>query len=162
MRNLLLLTLTLALASCASGDAGLSPELPYFSGESAGGCAQMGPNCVRVVVYGDGTVEAYRVGGDETPIDTGTIDRRLIDSLNREIVNTDMRELIDALPPGECRGCFDGIDTIMRFYSPPLDVEHPEFSSVDVELVRSEPLLAAAWAVYEAALAVIAIPLVTR
>ena len=166
MRNLLLLLLVVILASCAGGTgeaAGPDPGSVYFIGESAGGCAQMGPNCLRVVVFGNGSVEAYRVGGDEqTPADTESIDGDLVDVLHREIVTTDMHQLIGTLPPGECRGCYDGIDTIMRFYSPPLDVEHPAFSSVDVELDRSEPLLAAAWAVYEAALEVVEIPLVAR
>lgn len=165
MQRTLLLVLAVILASCADGGeaAGPDPASVYFIGESAGGCAQMGPNCLRVVVFGDGSVEAYRIGGDEqTPVDTANIDGALVETLHREIANTDMHQLIGTLSPGECRGCYDGIDTIMRFYSPPLDVEHPAFSSVDVELDRSEPLLAAAWAVYEAALEVVETPLVAR
>ena len=166
MHRTLLLVLAVIMASCAGGTgeaAGPNPASVYFTGESAGGCAQMGPNCLRVVVFGDGSVEAYRVGGDkQTPVDTASIDDALVETLHREIVTTDMHQLIGTLPPGECRGCYDGIDTVMRFYSPPLDVEHPEFSSVEVELDRSEPLLAAAWAVYEAALGVVETPLVAR
>lgn len=164
MRMTTLFVCALLVASCgAETSAALDPDAVYFTAESSGGCAQMGPNCARLDVYGDGTVLAYRIGVDAAePVATGTIDAALVADLHRETLNTDQAALIDSLPPGECRGCYDGIDTTMTFPIPPTIEAPPTFSSVEVELLRTEPLLDLGWQVYEAAGAAIEIPLATR
>lgn len=162
----LLIVLLLVLASCAGGAATeLEPDAVVFRAESNGGCAQLGPNCVRVDVYGDGSVKAYRLGVDQqTPVDTGTIDRNLVIALHSEVSSADLTALHRRLPPGECRGCVDGIDTSMSF---PFSVGDKTvmpllFSSVEVELDPSEPLFDIAWSVYRAAEAAVDVPVVAR
>lgn len=164
VRITLALATTILLAACGAETAApLDPDAVYFSAESSGGCAQLGPNCARFDVYGDGRVEAYRTGFDpEEPVATGAIDAALVAELHSETLDTDQAALIASLPPGECRGCYDGIDTSMSFPIPPLAGAIPTFSSVDVELVRTEPLLDLGWRVYEAAQAAVEIPLVSR
>ena len=130
-----------------------------------GGCAQLGPNCVQIDVFGDATVSAFRILPDGSEqVDTGVIDRELVVALHREVSQADLQALYDRLPPGECRGCYDGIDTTMSFpFTVGVAAVMPmEFSSVEVELDPSEPLFAAAWAVYEAAQAVIEVPVMAR
>jgi len=117
--------------------------------ELTGGCAMMGPNCERVVVFGDGTVEAYRAGEDATqPVDVGSIDPELVATLNNTVQATDLEALRKRLPPGECQGCVDGLDTLVTFTVDGGDVT---FSSIDTELTPTEPVFAAMWAVFAAA-----------
>lgn len=164
MRITILVICGVLLAACgADTNAGLEPDTVYFSAESSGGCAQMGPNCARLDVFGDGTVLAYRIGDDAAePVATGSIDATLVADLYEEMIETDQAALIESLPPGECRGCYDGIDTTMWFFTTTTTGDDPAFSSVDVELVRTEPMLDAGWQVYEAAQAAVEIPLVSR
>ena len=128
--------------------------------ELTGGCAMMGPNCERFVVFGDGTVEAYRAGeSDPRPIDTGSIDPALAATLHRVVTTADLDALRRRLPPGECQGCFDGIDTLATFTVDGADVT---FSSVDTEFTPSEPVFAAMRDVMNAAGDATQIPLITR
>ncbi len=128
--------------------------------ESTGGCAQMGPNCARLVIFGDGTVEAYRVAVDgEELVDTGSIDLELVAELDRIVAVTDLGALRSRLSEGHCRGCFDGIDTTMTLAG---DDGPAVFSSLEVELDPGEPVFAAAWAVAAAAQAATEIPILTR
>ena len=120
----------------------------------------MGPNCTRLVIFGDGTVEAYRLAVDgEELVDTGSIDPELMAELDRIVAVTDLDALRSRLPEGQCRGCFDGIDTTMTLSG---DDGPVVFSSLDVELDSGEPVLAAAWAVTAAAQAATEIPILTR
>jgi hypothetical protein len=158
----LTIALALLLAACGSADvaAGPAADVVVLEVDSTGGCAQMGPNCTRLVVFGDGTVEAYRfLGQDAELIDTASIDPGLVDSVDEIARTTDFGALRDRLPAGECRGCYDGIDTTMTFHVEGL-VE--AFSSVDVGLDPAEPLFAAAWATADAASGSIEVPLLTR
>ncbi len=162
MRMLIALGTTLALVAAACGTdtapGAPGPDAVVLEVEFSGGCAQLGPNCSRLIVYGDGKVEALRVvpGGAEL-VDTGAIDAGLVIDLHRQIDGTDLAALHDGLGQGECRGCYDGIDTTLRFAETP-----PAFDSVDVDLDGSEPLFAAAFAVIEAAQRAVDIPVVAR
>ena len=162
MQSILLAAIALMLAGCAPAYSEPGADATVLIAASSGGCAQLGPNCVRIVVHGDGEVTAFRITatGSEL-VDTAVIDRDLVIALDRELAATDQDELLASLPPGECRGCFDGIDTTMSFPIDPLPVVTPTFSSVEVQLDRSEPVFAAAWAVYEAAQAVIEVPVIS-
>jgi hypothetical protein len=162
MARYLAAVLALTLTACASADGagGPAPDEVVLVVESTGGCAQMGPNCIRLVVFGDGTVEAHRLISEETQlVGLGSIDRELVVAVHEAVLATDFTTLRQRLPAGECRGCYDGIDTTMTF-RPNLDPQ--VFASVDVELDPSEPLFAAAWAVADAANAAIEVPIVTR
>jgi hypothetical protein len=160
--TLIVVAVALLAASCAAEVDALSPDRAYFSAETAGGCAQMGPNCVRYVVYGDGTVEAFRVGVDDAePVATGSVDPELVSELDREARSVDQDALLAGLPPGECRGCYDGIDTTMWFFTSPRGSD-PAFSSVAVDLDQNEPLLDLGWELLAAAQAVVEIPIVSR
>lgn len=152
----------LLLAACGSADVsvGVAPTEVVVTVESSGGCAQMGPNCTRLVVFGDGTVEAYRfVADDVDPIGTGTIDPGLVVDLAAVVAATDFDALRSRLPEGECRGCYDGIDTTMSFET---NGGSERFDSIEVELDASEPLFAAAWAVAGAADSAVEVPLLSR
>lgn len=165
MRSIVLIAL-LVVTSCGGASVpDPNPNATVLFVESSGGCAQLGPNCARIVVRGDGTVEAYRITAQGSElVDSGSIDRGLVNGLHREVSSTDLPALHQRLPEGECRGCVDGVDTSMSFPSTAgVQAVMPlVFSSVDVELDRSEPLFAAAWAVYEAAQAAVDVPVVAR
>lgn len=159
----LLVGVTLVLTACGATDvphADPGQVQVVIVVESTGGCAQMGPNCTRLVISGDGSVEAYRfvIDGAEL-VDIGSIDPGLVEELDRIIAATDLDALRERLAAGHCQGCFDGIDTKMTFHGP----GGPEvFSSIEVELDSSEPVFAAAWAVAAAAEATTEVPIVTR
>jgi hypothetical protein len=128
--------------------------------ELTGGCAMRGPNCERFVVYGDGTVEAYRAGeSDPRPADVGSIDPALVVTLHRAVGDTDLQALRKRLPPGECQGCLDGIDTAATFT---IDGNDTTFNSIDTELPPTEPVFAAMWAVIDACRTATDIPLAIR
>ena len=78
-----------------------------------------GPNCAEYQFYDDGTVEIYRVGTEvTTPEASGMIDQEFIISVQDELVGIDLALLHDSLAPGECRGCYDGIDTTFVYNAP--------------------------------------------
>ena len=162
MLKRLMIGVTLVLTACGASDApsAIQGDEVVIVVESTGGCAQMGPNCTRLVISGDGTVEAYRfvIDGVEL-VAIGSIDPELVAILHALVATTDLGALRARLPAGHCRGCFDGIDTTMTFYGG----AGPEvFGSVEVELDPAEPVLAAAWAVAAAADEAVQIPVVTR
>ena len=159
-----MIAIALVATACGSDGAGAGPgpepDVVVIAVESTGGCAMMGPNCSKLLVFGDGTVEAYRFVGDgDELVDTGSIDPQVVADLARLVSSTDLEAIRARLGPGECRGCYDGIDTTMTFYD---DDGPATFASVDVELDAAEPLFAAAWAVADAAHGSIEIPLVAR
>lgn len=162
MMNRVLLGLALVLAGCAADSPMPGPGATevVVVVASTGGCAQLGPNCSRLVVFGDGTVEAYRFVTDgERLVDTGNIEPKLVDELHRIVTDTDLDALRARLPAGRCQGCFDGIDTTMTVYG---NNGAEVFDSVDVELDPAEPVFAAAWAVAAAAEAATDIPFLAR
>lgn len=164
MRSIAVVVLMLQLVSCGAEPVpDPVPDESVLTVETSGGCAQIGPNCFTISIMGDGTVEAYRIGPDQPAlVDTGSIGREMVVALHRLASSTDLNALYQRLPEGECRGCYDGIDTAMWFSAYPTAEMPMVFSSVDVELDASEPLFEAAWAVYEEALAVVEIPTVSR
>ena len=129
--------------------------------ESSGGCAQLGPNCARTIVYGDGTVDTHRIGpaGPEL-VDTGAIAVDLVVDLHRTLATADLAALRARLPEGRCLGCVDGIDTAMTFFAG--EKKEEVFGSVDVKLDPIGPVFEAAWAVADAARAATEIPIVAR
>jgi len=155
--------LALLLAACATADepvAGPEPAEIVAIFDSTGGCAMAGPNCTRLIVMGDGTVEVQRLlPGGEDLVDTASIDSELVAQLHSIVAVTDLEALLGRLPEGHCQGCFDGIDTTMTLNGADGPVV---FNSVDVELDVSEPVFGAAWAVHEAARAVVEVPFVAR
>jgi hypothetical protein len=163
MLKRLTIGVTLVLTGCGAADvpiAGPGPAPVVIVVESTGGCAQMGPNCTRLVISGDGSVEAHRfvIDGEEL-VDIGSIDQELVAELDRLIAATDLDALRARLAAGHCQGCFDGIDTTMTLHG---GNSAEVFSSVEVELDPSEPVFAAAWAVATAAEAATEVPIVTR
>jgi hypothetical protein len=155
------IALSLVAVSCFGTWPNAAPDADaiVLDVEFSGGCAQLGPNCAQLIVFGDGTVVARRIlpGGTER-VDSGSIDTALVNALHQVVADTDLAALHRRLPEGECRGCYDGIDTTLRF-SP---ASSPAFASVDVELESSEPVFQAAFAVLEAAQLVVEIPVVAR
>lgn len=120
-----------------------------FSVETSGGCMMAGPNCASYRFFSDGTVELLRLDVEtRIPEGTGTIDAALVTAVADELVQVDLEDLYASLPPGECRGCYDGIDTAFIYEVPG---QPNTFASVDVELVETVPLFAATWAALEEA-----------
>ncbi len=160
------LVLALIAAACAAspGSGGVPaappiPDGPVLVVEFSGGCMMMGPNCQRWVVDGDGTVEVFRVGTDVTPVTTVATDPALVERLWSAATTADPGALRARLPEGRCNGCVDGIDTTFTFTTPGGTAT---FRSIETELVRSEPLLDAAWAVVEATEPLVEVPTITR
>lgn len=161
MPNRLMIMVTVLLTACGATsipDPGADQIVIVI--ESSGGCAQLGPNCARTIVYGNGTVETHRIGpaGPEL-VDTGAIAVDLVVDLNRAVATADLAALRARLPEGECLGCVDGIDTTMTFVA---GNKVEVFSSVEVELDPNDPVFDAAWAVADAARAATEIPIVAR
>ena len=165
MRSPLVAIALFATACASAGGVGSEATTTTFAPPPAdftvtidqtGGCMMMGPNCVRYAAASDGAVSVYRLGGPEAElIDAITIDQTLVDDLSQAVAATDLDALRSRLGPGECRGCYDGIDTEVTFVAGDAVVT---FSSVDVEFDPSEPVFAALEAVI-AAVSVVEIPL---
>ena len=115
-----------------------------FEADVIGGCFMMGPNCARYVVYGDGTLETYRLGVEPVElVGTGTVDSVLVSDLWTEVASTDMEAFRASLGPGVCNACVDGVDTLLTLrvggdvYSfdstaVDFDVQRPIFALVDL------------------------------
>jgi hypothetical protein len=136
-----------------------SVTMPEESGEAfvvrlEGGCMMMGPNCPVYLFSTDGTVHLVRLGyEEEPPIASTTIDPALVAAVTELVNVTDLDALAGSLPPGECRGCYDGIDVTYVYLATddPAITVAGRFSSTDVELVPTEPLFAATGAALAAA-----------
>jgi len=102
----------------------------------------MGANCAGYHFWSDGTVEIYRADGatDGAAEITGSIDPVLIARVAAELGTADLPAIRASLPEGECRGCYDGIDTTFTYET---IVGTVPFSSTEVELDLSVPLFAA-------------------
>jgi len=149
----------LVVSACASASPGAAPDHPTTTTAAPdpalvltitedGGCFMMGPNCATYLVYSDGSVELQRTGHPGAPIDAAAIDVALVSDVADLVAATDLDALRGSLPPGECRGCYDGTDVTFTYETP----EGPAmFASVDVDIFVSEPLLSASWSVLEAA-----------
>lgn len=160
--SLVIAAAVVVAASCTTEVVALSPGQAYFQAETAGGCAQLGPNCVRYVAYGDGTVEAYRIGVDDAvPVGVGSVDPALVAELAGEASTVDQAALLATLPVGECRGCYDGIDTMLWFFTTPAG-EDPPFSSVEVDINSDESLLVLGRQLLAAVEATLEVPIVAR
>ncbi len=140
--------------SSVGDEEAVGPVLTYAT---TGGCAQMGPNCWTLVFDAGGRVDAYRepVEADEQPEATTTIDPALIDAYLAAMPD-DVAGLVDGLAPGECRGCVDGVDTIVTL------ADGTVISSVDRDLDPELDLFAATDALALAAFADLDLPLETR
>ncbi len=161
MPNRLMIMVTVLLAACGATsvpDPGGDQTVIVI--ESSRGCAQLGPNCARTIVYGDGTVETHRIGpaGPEL-VDTRAIAVDLVVDLHRTLATADLAALRARLAQGRCLGCVDGIDTSMTFFA---GEKQEVFSSVEVALDPTEPVFEAAWPVADAARAATEIPIVAR
>jgi hypothetical protein len=161
MRTLTVIAiLTVVLAGCASPNdvaSGSSnttepttttstttiPPVPtlVFTVELDGGCMMMGPNCAGYRFFSDGTVELYRTNQDTDAAEhDSTIDMSLVSAVSEELGSVDLTELRAMLPEGECRGCYDGIDTTYIYERTD---GQTEFDSTKVELLSSIPLFGA-------------------
>ena len=126
----------------------VTPRL-VFTIELSGGCIMAGPNCAQYRFWSDGTIELFRVGIDRTtPEGTAMIDPSLVSDVADHVMAIDLDRLRASLREGECRGCYDGIDTTFTYV---VSDGSPSFASVDVELHDSVPLFAATWAALEEA-----------
>ncbi len=103
----------------------------------SGGCFMAGPNCRTISIMGDGTV---LIAWDESEsINESTlIDPALVTSWLEIADATDFNALVNRLPEGECKGCFDGIDLVF-------ELQHHDIvlDSQVVGFVASEPFFAA-------------------
>jgi hypothetical protein len=135
----------------------LPPEpVEVFTVRLDGGCMMMGPNCPEYRFLSDGSVAVFRAGEVE-PTDTAAINLALVTSVVDLVASTDLEALSASLPPGECRGCYDGID-VTYIYGP-----DGVFASIDIELVSTEPLFAATEAALAAAQGALGeLPIVSR
>ncbi len=160
----------LVVSACASASPVAAPDDPttttappdpvlVLTITEDGGCFMMGPNCATYLVYSDGSVELQRTGHPDAPLDTATIDVTLVSDVTDRVAVTDLDALRESLPPGECRGCYDGTDVTFTYETP----EGPAvFASVDVDIFVSEPLLSASWSVLEAAMVDLELPIESR
>jgi hypothetical protein len=166
-----LIALVLLVTACGGGSAapetttgpeasGPAPDAVVLSADLVGGCAMMGPNCSRYVVYGDGRVEGYRLGGvgSELVAET-TVDRDAVAEFADVVSGTDLEALRSRLPAGTCMACVDGVDTTLVVHTGGGDVT---FSSAEAEFDPSEPVFAALRPILDAAVAGIEIPVQTR
>ncbi|MCL1598863.1 MAG: hypothetical protein M3094_06745, partial [Actinomycetia bacterium] len=120
----------------------------------------MGPNCATYLIYSDGSVTLERTDDPGVPVDTGTIDTALVGTVIDLVAATDLDALQADLPPGECRGCYDGIDVTFTYETPEGPVA---IASIDVDIFASdEPLLTATWSILDAATADLELPIATR
>jgi hypothetical protein len=134
------------------------PDAAVLRADLVGGCFMMGPNCVRYVVYGDGTVEAFRLVGQGAQLEgTAGIDPDIVAELWNEMGRTDMEALQARLGPGECFACVDGIDTKLTLT---VGAESWFFDSAEVEFDRREPLFALVDAIISQASSILDIPVV--
>ena len=150
IRLVLLLAVLMTVAACGGSvetsttttraPATVPPDVAVLSADLVGGCFMMGPNCVRYVVYGDGTVEAYRLAGLGAQLEgTAGMDPDLVAELWNEIARTDMEALRTRLGPGQCYACVDGIDTKLTLT---VGDQSFFFDSAEVEFDRTEPVFA--------------------
>lgn len=124
-----------------------------------GGCEMMGPNCRVYVVAGDGAFEVRRAGlEDQGAVASGALDESIAALLREAVATTDLAGLGGTLPPGECRGCVDGIDYLVSI---DVDGTVTTFDSVEVLFDPTEPLFTAIGDVITAASAV-EVPIVSR
>ena len=164
--SILVSVVALVATACASGDTVSTavtsvtpPDTVVLTVEQSGGCMMMGPNCPTYVVRANGQVEIFRTGDADDAVDVTRVDMRLMTDLANEIGSSDLEAIRARLDEGECRGCYDGIDTAMEFETVSGIVR---FDSMDEELSSAEPLFAAVWAIVETAAAEMTLPMEQR
>ncbi len=136
---------TTSLAESTTSTTQAPPPQPVlvFTVETSGGCLMAGPNCAAYRFFSDGSVELLRLDVEtRIPEATGSIDPSLVAAVSDALAEVDLADLHASLPPGECRGCYDGIDTTFIYEVPG---QPNTFASVEVELTDSVPLFAATW-----------------
>jgi hypothetical protein len=122
-RALLIATALVALAACGddatSSDGttaapvettAVAEKVVGLRYEANGGCQMMGPNCATFVIYTDGTVEIYRTGENAPAEITGSIPADEITAFLDSVDGVDFQALAEAVGPGTCQACVDGID----------------------------------------------------
>ena len=114
----------------------LVEQVPLVVIAETGGCYMLGPNCSTTLVMSDGTFGVFRndpadVIAVPTTLDdaeyTGSVD---IQAFSQAVAASDFDELRSVLGPGECRGCVDGIDYQVRFFT---EAGPEDLASVDYE-----------------------------
>jgi hypothetical protein len=161
-----LVAVAIVATACASaGDGSITTTAPVdptsvlATVEQTGGCMMMGPNCPTYIIRADGQVTLLRTGGPAEPVDSTYINPALTTDLAWQMSTTDFTALRAGLPPGQCQGCYDGIDTTFVFMRRSDTIT---FDSVETELDPSEPLFATMWRIVEAASLATAMPLEER
>jgi hypothetical protein len=154
------LLLVALLAACGSVEAAtVDPASLTVTIVERGGCEMMGPNCRVYVVAGDGTFQVERAGlEDQGAVASGELDESIAEFLREAVAGTDLAGLAETLPPGECRGCADGIDYLVTV---DVDGTVTTFDSVEVLFDPTEPLFTAIGDVIAAASAV-EVPILSR
>lgn len=163
MKRILTSTLLIALLAACAGEATTTsaapPEALTVTIAERGGCEMMGPNCRVYVLAGDGSFQVLRSGLEEMgAAASGAVDEVVLASLVESIASTDLPGLAATLPPGECRGCADGIDYLVTI---DVDGTVTTFDSVEVLFDPTEPLFAAIGDVI-ASTSVVEVPILTR
>lgn len=160
-------TLCLILAACGSGDVavGQDPDSapttvgpptvpsteppvveptagqgPMLVLQESGGCFMPGPNCRTISFWADGSVNVAWPDEADRSDEPSIIDPSQAAAWLEIASGTDFDDLVARLPEGECRGCYDGIDTVLEIS---LDGTTITLDSMTVEFVLSEPLFAA-------------------
>ena len=151
----MLVAVAIVATACATtGDGSVTTAAPIdplsvlATVEQTGGCMMMGPNCPTYVIRADGQVTLLATGGSDEPVDSTFINPALTTDLAWQMSTTDFAVLRSGLPPGQCQGCYDGIDTAFVFMTRSQTVT---FDSVRTELDPSVPLFATMWRIVEAA-----------
>lgn len=154
------LLLVALLAACGGAEAAaVDPGSLTVTIVERGGCEMMGPNCRVYVVAGDGTFQVQRAGLEgQGAVASGELDASIAEFLRQAVAGTDLAGLAETLPPGECRGCADGIDYLVTI---DVDGTATSFDSVEVLFDPTEPLFTAIGDVVTAASAV-EVPILTR
>lgn len=154
---------TLATACSPAGEGTttttIDPGSVLVTVEQTGGCLMMGANCPTYVVHANGEVDLFRTSGTGEIVDSTFVDPSLTTDLAWLMSTTNYAELRAGLAVGECRGCYDGIDTTFMFINQASIVS---FDSIDTELDPSEPLFGTVWRIIEAAVLETEMPLEQR
>lgn len=80
----------------------------------AGGCGMVEDGCSIIEIFEDGSVEMFGYLDTDTPRATTAIDDGLVAAWLAIARSVDLDELRSRLPPGECAGCYDGIDYVVE------------------------------------------------
>ena len=151
---------TTSFVTSAPSEPAIPDDAVVVQLDLVGGCFMMGPNCVRHLVYGDGTVETYRLGTEPAELlGEGAIDAMLISELWQTVTDTDMDALRSELAAGRCQACVDGIDIELALT---VAGQTTRFSSADVDFDEQQPVFALVGLILRAADGLVDVLIVTR